>query len=49
MVMAWPRNLTPLHGAILAALENGSLSRSRLQEAAARIISEKLRFTHNDE
>jgi beta-N-acetylhexosaminidase len=45
MVMAWPRNLTPLHNAILAALAGGVLQRGRLEDAAARIISEKLRFT----
>jgi beta-N-acetylhexosaminidase len=45
MVMAWPRNLSRLHGAILATLEDGSLPRSRLQDAASRVISEKLRFT----
>jgi beta-N-acetylhexosaminidase len=44
MVMAWPMNLRKVHGAILAALENGTLSRSRLEEAAARIIAEKIRL-----
>jgi beta-N-acetylhexosaminidase len=43
MVMAWPLNIRQIHGAILGALENGSLSRGRLREAAARIILEKLR------
>ncbi|MDR1256763.1 MAG: glycoside hydrolase family 3 protein [Spirochaetaceae bacterium] len=44
MVMAWPRNLYSVHNAILAALADGSLPRARLQDAAARIIGEKLRF-----
>jgi beta-N-acetylhexosaminidase len=44
MVMAWPRNLTSLHNAILAALADGNLPRARLQEAATRIIGEKLRL-----
>jgi beta-N-acetylhexosaminidase len=44
MVMAWPRSLGRLHRAILGALENGSLNRDRLREAAARILYEKLRW-----
>jgi beta-N-acetylhexosaminidase len=44
MVMAWPANLRKVHGAILSALERGTLSRSRLEEAAARIIAEKIRL-----
>jgi beta-N-acetylhexosaminidase len=44
MVMAWPMNLLKLRGAILRALEEGRLSRSRLEEAAARIITEKIRL-----
>jgi beta-N-acetylhexosaminidase len=44
MVMAWPMNLLKLRGAILKALEEGRLSRSRLEEAAARIIAEKIRL-----
>jgi beta-N-acetylhexosaminidase len=43
MVMAWPRNLVSVHGAILAALEDGSLPRARLEDAASRIVREKLR------
>jgi beta-N-acetylhexosaminidase len=43
MVMAWPRNLVSVHDAILAALADGSLPRARLEDAAARIIREKLR------
>jgi beta-N-acetylhexosaminidase len=43
MVMAWPMNLRKVHGAILAAMEKGTLKRSRLEEAAARIIAEKIR------
>jgi beta-N-acetylhexosaminidase len=44
MVMAWPSGLRKLHRAILAALENGTLSRGRLEEAATRIIAEKIRL-----
>ncbi|MDR3249328.1 MAG: glycoside hydrolase family 3 protein [Treponema sp.] len=44
MVMAWPTNLRKIHNAILAALEKGTLSRQRLEEAAARIIAEKIRL-----
>jgi beta-N-acetylhexosaminidase len=43
MVMAWPRNLVSVHGAILAALADGGLSRARLKDAASRIVREKLR------
>ena len=44
MVMAWPRSLGRLHRAILAALGDGRLARKRLEEAAARILYEKLRW-----
>jgi beta-N-acetylhexosaminidase len=44
MVMAWPRSLGRLHRAILGALEDGRLTRERLEEAAARILCEKLRW-----
>jgi beta-N-acetylhexosaminidase len=44
MVMAWPANLRQIRGAILDALERGTLSRGRLEEAAARIIAEKIRL-----
>ena len=44
MVMAWPGNLRQVRRAILAALEGGTLSRSRLEESAARIIREKIRL-----
>jgi beta-N-acetylhexosaminidase len=44
MVMVWPVNLNAVHRAILAALDNGRLSRERLRDAAARIIREKMRF-----
>jgi beta-N-acetylhexosaminidase len=43
MVMAWPGNVRAVHGALAAALEAGMLDRRRLEEAAARIIAEKLR------
>jgi beta-N-acetylhexosaminidase len=42
MVMAWPGNLRSVHRAILAALQGGSLSRERLEEAAARILYAKI-------
>jgi beta-N-acetylhexosaminidase len=44
MVMAWPANLRQIRGAILAALEQGTLTRARLEESAARIIREKIRL-----
>ena len=44
MVMAWPMNLRQVRQAILAALEGGTLSRSRLEESAARIIRENIRL-----
>ncbi|MDR1362479.1 MAG: glycoside hydrolase family 3 protein [Spirochaetaceae bacterium] len=44
MVMAWPRNLVSIHQAILAALDKGGVSRERLEDAAARVVSEKLRM-----
>jgi beta-N-acetylhexosaminidase len=44
MVMAWPMNLLKLRGAILKALGEGRLSRQRLEEAATRIIAEKIRL-----
>lgn len=43
MVMAWPGNLTAIHAAILSALREGRLSRTRLEEAAERILYEKIR------
>jgi beta-N-acetylhexosaminidase len=44
MVMAWPMNILKLREAILRALGEGRLSRGRLEEAAARIIAEKIRL-----
>jgi beta-N-acetylhexosaminidase len=44
MVMAWPMNIIKLRGAILSALGEGKLSRKRLEEAATRIIAEKIRL-----
>ncbi|MDR0555019.1 MAG: glycoside hydrolase family 3 protein [Treponema sp.] len=43
MVMAWPLNLRKIHQAIFSALNEGRLDRSRLEDAAKRIIAEKLR------
>ncbi|AEF84018.1 beta-N-acetylhexosaminidase [Treponema primitia ZAS-2] len=44
MVMTWPRSLSRVHRAILRALQEGRLSRERLEEAATRIIYEKICF-----
>ena len=44
MVMCWPSNLTSVHSAILSALNDGRLPRSRLADAAAHILAEKLRY-----
>jgi beta-N-acetylhexosaminidase len=49
MVMVWPSDLRRTHRAFLAALEDGSLSRDRLREAASRIILEKIRMGLIDE
>jgi beta-N-acetylhexosaminidase len=43
MVMAWPGNLAAVHAAILRALREGRIGRKRLEEAAERILYEKLR------
>jgi beta-N-acetylhexosaminidase len=43
MVMTWPRSLGRVHRAILRALTDGRITRKRLEEAAARIIYEKIR------
>jgi beta-N-acetylhexosaminidase len=44
MVMTWPKNIAPVHRAILLSLEEGRLPRQRLREAARRIIAEKIRY-----
>ncbi|MDR1617901.1 MAG: glycoside hydrolase family 3 protein [Treponema sp.] len=44
MVMTWPGQIRSVHAGILGALGEGSLSRERLREAAARIIAEKIRL-----
>jgi beta-N-acetylhexosaminidase len=44
MVMAWPRNLVSTHETILTAISSGTLPRERLQDAAARIIAQKMRL-----
>ena len=44
MIMVWPRDLAAVHAAILQALNNGLLPRERLQQAATRIIAEKIRY-----
>jgi beta-N-acetylhexosaminidase len=43
MVMTWPGNLAAIHAAILKALSGGRLNRKRLEEAAERILYEKMR------
>jgi len=42
MVLVWPPDLRRTHRAIQAALADGRLSRQRLEEAAGRILYEKL-------
>ncbi|GMO26073.1 MAG: hypothetical protein Ta2B_06040 [Termitinemataceae bacterium] len=44
MLMAWPATLYTTHNALLKALKNKTLAKKRLQEAARRIVYEKLRF-----
>jgi len=44
MILVWPDNLPKTHQTIINALEDGRLPRSRLQDAAQRIIYEKLRI-----
>jgi beta-N-acetylhexosaminidase len=43
MVMCWPSTVRGTHQAILAALAGGRIARERLVEAAARIITVKMR------
>jgi len=44
MVLVWPPDLARTHAAFVAALEDGRLSRERAEDAAARIVYEKLRL-----
>ena len=44
MILIWPGHLRQTHNTILAALENGRLSKDRLINAVNRIIYEKLRL-----
>jgi len=44
MILVWPGNLPKTYQAIMTALEDGRLSRERLQEAVQRIIYEKLKM-----
>ncbi|WP_461255012.1 glycoside hydrolase family 3 N-terminal domain-containing protein [Treponema sp. R80B11-R83G3] len=44
MILVWPDNLQKTHQAIITAIEDGRLSRDRLQDAAQRVIYEKLRM-----
>jgi beta-N-acetylhexosaminidase len=44
MVMVWPGSLHSVHQALLGALRSGRISRQTMEDAARRIIAEKLRF-----
>jgi len=44
MILVWPYHLLQTHQALLSALEDGRLPRERLQDAAVRIIYEKIRM-----
>jgi len=44
MILVWPRDLKKTHSAIITALENETLSRERLEDAAHRIIYRKLKM-----
>jgi len=44
MILVWQAHLPKTHQAFIAALEDGRLSSERLQDAAQRIIYEKLRM-----
>ncbi|MDR3002427.1 MAG: hypothetical protein LBU89_14350 [Fibromonadaceae bacterium] len=44
MVMTWPNNIQNVYGAILKALEAGTLSEERIREAARRVIYQKIRY-----
>jgi beta-N-acetylhexosaminidase len=44
MVMVWPANIRIVHGAFLAALREGRLSRERLRDAVERILTQKIRY-----
>ncbi|MDR0720153.1 MAG: glycoside hydrolase family 3 protein [Treponema sp.] len=44
MVMAWPKNIGQVHRSIVLSREAGLLDRKRLEEAAARIIEQKIRY-----
>jgi beta-N-acetylhexosaminidase len=44
MVMAWPGNIRAIHGALVSALRTGTLDRKRAEQAASRIMAEKLRY-----
>jgi len=44
MILVWPAHLTKTHDAFISALQDGRLSRERLQNAAQRVIYEKLKM-----
>jgi beta-N-acetylhexosaminidase len=44
MVLVWQPDLRRTHSAFVSALEDGQLSRERLQDAATRVIYEKIRI-----
>jgi beta-N-acetylhexosaminidase len=47
MVITWQPTLLDVHAALLSALQNGRIPRSRLVEAASHVIAEKLRLQMN--
>jgi len=44
MIIVWPKDAITVHASILNALKEKRVSRERLEEAASRIITEKLRY-----
>jgi len=44
MIIVWPKDVIAVHSSILNALKEKRVSRERLEEAASRVIAEKLRY-----
>jgi beta-N-acetylhexosaminidase len=44
MIIVWPKDMIAVHSSILNALKEKRISRERLEEAASRVIAEKLRY-----
>jgi beta-N-acetylhexosaminidase len=44
MIIVWPKDVIAVHASILNALKEKRVSRERLEEAASRVIAEKLRY-----